>query len=107
MTTVDVIREHIEIVEGAGGPKARIAGHRIRVQDIAVMKEKFGLTADEIVEELPTITLADVYAALAYYWDHRDEIEAAIVEEETFVEHLKRSQGPGPLARKIRRLLDE
>lgn len=33
---VDVIREHIEIVGGAGGPKVRIAGHRIRVQDIVV-----------------------------------------------------------------------
>jgi uncharacterized protein (DUF433 family) len=107
MTMVDVIREHIEIVDGAGGPKARIAGHRIRVQDIAVLHEKFGLTADEIVEELPTITLADVHAALAYYWDHREEIEAAIVEEQTFVEQLRRAEGPGPLARKIRRLLDE
>jgi hypothetical protein len=33
---VDTIREHIEIVPGESGPKARIAGHRIRVQDVAV-----------------------------------------------------------------------
>lgn len=107
MPMVDVIREHIEIVEGASGPKARIAGHRIRVQDIAVMHVKWGLTADEIVEELPSITLADVHAALAYYWDHREEIEVQITEEQTFVEQMKRAQGPGPLARKLRRLLDE
>ena len=30
--TADVIQEHIEVVDGARGPKARIAGHRIRVQ---------------------------------------------------------------------------
>jgi uncharacterized protein (DUF433 family) len=99
----NVIREHIEIVEGASGPKARIAGHRVRVLDIAVLHEKFGLSADEIVEQLPTITLADVYAALTYYWDHRNEIEAAIDEEDAFAEQLRRAEGPGPLAEKLRR----
>ena len=43
----DVIREHIEIVPGPGGPKPRIAGHRIRVQDIAIWREKLGLSPDE------------------------------------------------------------
>jgi uncharacterized protein (DUF433 family) len=75
---IDVIREHIEIVEGAGGPKVRIAGHRIRVLDVVIWHEKLGRTPDEIVTEYPSITLADVHAALAYYWDHRDEIEAPI-----------------------------
>jgi uncharacterized protein (DUF433 family) len=104
MPMVDVIREHIEVVEGASGPKARIAGHRIRVQDIAVMHEKMGLSAAEIVERLPTITLADVYAALAYYWDHRDEIEARIREDHEYAEEMKRKQGPGLLAQRLPRL---
>jgi len=39
------------------------------------------MTPDEIVDHYPTITLADVHAALAYYWDHRDEIERAILRE--------------------------
>ena len=38
----DVIREHIEIVPGPGEPKPRIAGHRVRVQDIAIWHEKLG-----------------------------------------------------------------
>jgi uncharacterized protein (DUF433 family) len=104
MTTVDTIREHIEIVEGAGGPKARIKGHRIRVIDIVEMHEKQGLSAVQIVEDLPTITLADVYAALAYYWDHREEIEAKIAEDDAFVEEMKRKQGPGLLEQKLKQL---
>ena len=87
---VEVIREHIEIVQGAGGPKARIAGHRIRVQDVAIWYEKLGMSPDEIVYNYPTITLADVHAALAYYWDHRDEIERAIKEEDAFVEEFRK-----------------
>jgi len=98
----DVIREHIEIVQGAGGPKPRIAGHRIRVQDVVIWHEKLGLSPDEIVHHYPTITLADVHAALAYYWDHRDEIERAIVEEHVLVEEFRRGY-TGPLQEKLKR----
>ena len=98
----EVIREHIEIVPGAGGPKPRIAGHRIRVQDVAVWHEKLGMSPDEIVHDHPTITLADVYAALAYYWDHRDEIERAIADEHALVEDLRRDYS-GPLQEKLKR----
>ena len=86
----DVIREHIEIVEGPGGPKPRIAGHNIRVQDVAIWHEKLGMSPSEIVEQYPTISLADVHAALAYYWDHREEIERAIADERAYAEEMRR-----------------
>jgi len=96
----DVIREHIEIVHGASGPKPRISGHRIRVQDVVIWHEKLGLSADEIVHHHPAITLADVHAALAYYWDHRDEIERAIAEEHALVEEFRRDH-TSPLQEKL------
>ncbi|HUG14348.1 MAG TPA: DUF433 domain-containing protein [Thermomicrobiales bacterium] len=95
------MRQHIEIVEGAGGPKARIVGHRIRVQDIAIWHEKLGMSPDEIVFHYPDLTLADVYAALAYYWDHRDDIEATIARDDAFVEELRRTT-PSILEEKLR-----
>ena len=98
----DVIRQHIEVTEGAGGSKARIAGHRIRVQDVVIWHEKLGMSPDEIVHDYPTITLADVHAALAYYWDHRDEIEHAIAEEHALVEEFRRNDS-GPLIEKLKR----
>jgi uncharacterized protein (DUF433 family) len=60
----------------AGG-KPRITGHRITVQDVVVWHERLGLSADEIASEYG-LSLADVYAALAYYYDHREEIDRAI-----------------------------
>ena len=102
MSSADVIRQHIEIVEGARGPKARIAGSRIRVQDIVIWHEKLGLSPDEIVRDYPTITHADIYAALAYYWDHRDEIEQRIEESEALAAEFRRVH-PGPLAEKLGR----
>ena len=98
----DVISHHIEVVQAASGPKARIAGHRIRVQDVAIWHEKLGMSPDEIVHQHPAITLADVHAALAYYWDHRMEIERTIAEEHDLVEQL-RGCYESPLREKLKR----
>src|SRR5262245_6043578 len=81
--------QHIEITPGIAGGKPRIAGHRISVQDIAIWHERMGQSADEIASEYD-LTLADVYAALAYYFDHREEIDQSIAEGEAFAEALRR-----------------
>ena len=87
---VSVLDKHIEITPGVCGGKARIAGHRIRVQDVAIWHEYQGLSPDEIVAQYPQITLADVYAALSYYHDHRDEIHRQMEEAEKLVDRLKK-----------------
>jgi predicted HTH domain antitoxin len=51
------------------------------VLDIVVWHEKRGLSRDEILDLYPGLTLADVYAALTYYFDHPDEIESDIQQE--------------------------
>jgi uncharacterized protein (DUF433 family) len=98
----DVIRDHIEIVPGGTGPKPRIAGHRIRVQDVVIWHEKLGMSPDEIVDQYPTITLADVHAALAYDWNHRKDIKRAIAEEHALIEELRRNH-ISPLQAKLKR----
>ena len=84
-----VISQHIEITPGVCGGKPRIAGHRIRVEDIVIWHERMGLSPDEIVSQYPTITLADVYAALAYYHDHFEEIRKQIREDEAFARQMQ------------------
>ncbi len=91
--------QHIEITPGISGGKPRIAGHRITVQNIVIWHERLGKSADEIATEYD-LALADVYAALAYYFDHRDEIDGDIEESEAFVEAL-RQQTPSKLKKKL------
>src|SRR5437879_5659949 len=91
---VSLIAEHIEITPGVCGGKPRIAGHRIRVQDIVLSHQRAGMTPDEIVSAFPTITLSDVYASLAYYHDCRAQIDADIQEADQFDAQL---QGPSIL----------
>ncbi len=73
---------------------------------MAIWHEKQGMSADEIVREYPHLTLPDVHAALAYYWDHRDEIERRLAADEAFAEELRR-RAPGPLEMKRRQRLAE
>jgi uncharacterized protein (DUF433 family) len=93
-------KTHIEQTPGVCGGKPRITGHRIRVQDVAVWHEHLGLTADQIVAEHPEITLADVYAALAYYFDHRAEIQEDIRRGEAVMTEL-RSRTPSLLFQRL------
>ena len=78
----DLIRKHITRTPAVCGGRACIAGHRIRVMDVVVWHEMRGYSPDEVVEMFPGITLADVHAALAYYFDNRAEIEADFRKDE-------------------------
>lgn len=91
MSTVAVIREHIEITEGVCGGKPRIAGHRISVQNIVIWYEQLGMSPDEILLHYPSINLSDIYAALAYYYDHREEIRKQIEDDESFALGMKKT----------------
>lgn len=94
-------KQHVEITPGVCGGKPRIAGTRIRVQDVYVWHELQGKHADEIIAEYPQLTVADVHAALAYFWDNRAEIEKQMKSEENFVAEVRAKLGPGPLDLKL------
>jgi uncharacterized protein (DUF433 family) len=71
--------QHIELRPSAiHGQKACIADTRISVQDVYVWHELMGKTPDQIVSEYPFLSLAQVHAALAYYYDHAEEIREQV-----------------------------
>ena len=94
--------ERIVKTPGICGGRARIAGHRVRVQDIVMWHEHQGMTPDRIVSEVPTITLADVHTALAYYFDHVHEIQDEMRADETYAEEFRRNH-PSLLDTKLTR----
>lgn len=89
---------HIEVTPGVVGGKPRIAGRRIAVRHVAVWHDRLGQSAEEIAAEYD-LTLSDVYAALAYYHDHREEIDLALREDDAFAEAFER-QHPSRLRRR-------
>jgi uncharacterized protein (DUF433 family) len=94
------ITEHIEITSGICGGKPRIAGHRIKVQDVVIWHERLGMSTDEIVSQYPQLSLADIYAALAYYHDHLQEIRADIEADEQLIAQMQ-SQAPSLVQQKL------
>jgi uncharacterized protein (DUF433 family) len=87
-TFVDVGTLIIRTPEIRGG-RPRIAGTGITVQRI-VGWYKLGLSAEEIANQIPHLTLAQVYAALAYYHANRDEIEQALAVEDAEADQIER-----------------
>jgi len=100
--SVKTLDEHIVATPGTCSGRPRIAGRRITVQNIAIWHERAGMSADEIASEYD-LELGDVYAALTYYFDNREEIDAAIQESEEWVEAL-RERTPSVLKQKLSRM---
>ena len=105
-STTSIERSHITQTPGVCGGNPCIAGSRIRVQDIFVWHERQGQSPDEIATRFPQLTLADIYAALAYFWDHRDTILTDMENEQSAVEESKRKH-PSKLAQKLKALRDD
>jgi uncharacterized protein (DUF433 family) len=76
---------YVEATNEVCGGKPRIAGTRIKVSEVARRHAFGGQSPDEIIEAFPHLTLAQVHAALAYYYDHHDEIEAELRADDAFV----------------------
>jgi uncharacterized protein (DUF433 family) len=49
-----------------------------------------GVSPEEIVRRYPTLRLADVYAVIGYYLDHRDEVESYLAERRRLAEEVRR-----------------
>ena len=96
------VDSHIRITPGVCGGKPRIAGHRIRVMDVAVW-QRMGWTPEEMVAHYPQLALADVYAALAYYWANKEDVDCDLAAEERAADEMV-GKFPSPLQEKLRKL---
>lgn len=101
-TTQTALDGRIEMSPGIVGGKPRVAGRGLSVQHIVISHERVGHSPDEIADHYG-LSLPEVYAALTYYFDHREEVDASIRGSEEHVEEMRR-RTPSPLERKLRDL---
>lgn len=101
---VATLNPHIEITPGVAGGRPRISGRRITVQDIVIWHDRLGKSADEIATD-HDLTLSDVHAALAYYFDHRAMMDSDIESGEAFITDL-RDRTPSKVGQKLSGLAD-
>jgi len=86
-----------------GGQPARLEGHaRTRVSMIVADYVWRGWLAEEIALKYPYLTLAEIHAAMAYYFDHREEIDQEMAAEDQEIEAWKHAHPTSPLLLRLK-----
>jgi uncharacterized protein (DUF433 family) len=81
---------------------AWIEGTATKVIEVALTKRVSGLTPEELQAELPHLSLAQVYAALAYYHAHQDQLDAEIERRKQWAEEMASQAGESPFVKRLR-----
>jgi uncharacterized protein (DUF433 family) len=92
------LNDYISIQPDVRFGKPCIAGTRIAVIDIATWHNQLGYPP-ELIAAKWNLTVAGVHAALAYYFDHREEIDQRQAEDIAFAELSRQQQRPSKLDR--------
>ncbi len=95
-----VLDGYIELTPDVRGGKPRLSGTRLTVADVVVLHRRLGQALEEIAGKYD-LALSAVYAAMAYYYDHRAEIDRSIEEEAAFAEAF-RHNNPSLLQEKLK-----
>ncbi len=94
-----VVETHIHLDENG---VAWIDNTRIKVIEVAIDKIAHNSTPEEMHEQYPHLSLAQIHAALAYYYDHKEEMDARIAMDVREVEELRKQAGDTPLHKRLR-----
>jgi uncharacterized protein (DUF433 family) len=91
--------EHIQLDEKG---VAFIKGTTMKVVELVMAHKAYGWSPEELHFQHPYLTMSQIHSALAYYWEHKEELEADIQRRGEYVEQLREEAGPSPLAARFR-----
>jgi uncharacterized protein (DUF433 family) len=90
---------HVAVDPSIRGGRPHLVGSRVTVGDVALLHLRTGQPLEEIAAKYD-LDLAALYAAMAYYYDHREEIDRALEADDAF-EQAHRDRNPSPLDEKL------
>jgi len=99
MATITTAYEHIVLNEN-GVPI--IAGTNMKVIELVVEKIAYGWSPEELQLQHPYLTLGQIYSALAYYWDHQEELDKDIERRLKQVDWMRKTAESTPLIDRLR-----
>src|SRR5215212_5550108 len=99
MAAVETRYPHI-VLNDARQPS--IAGTTMKVVELVTAQVAYGWSPDELAFQFPHLTLGQIHSALAYYWDHRDQLDVDIARRLALVDDLERRKPPAPLFARLR-----
>ena len=99
METVETRYEHI-VLDERGVPL--IAGTTTKVVELVTSHLAYGWSAEELAYQYPYLTLGKIYSALAYYWDHKAELDEDMARRLAYADEMRRNAPPHPLVTRLR-----
>jgi uncharacterized protein (DUF433 family) len=79
-----------------------ISGTQTKVEEVVLDHLAYRWDADEIQRQHPTLTLGQIYSALAYYYDHQEELDREVDNGLREVAQIRASLGTSPIRLKLR-----
>jgi uncharacterized protein (DUF433 family) len=79
-----------------------IAGTNMKVVELVTERIAYGWSPEELHLNHPYLSLGQIYSALAYYWDHEEELNKDIERRLQYSEELRRAAGPSPLVARLK-----
>jgi uncharacterized protein (DUF433 family) len=79
-----------------------ISGTTMKVIELAVSHIAYGWSAEELHFQYPYLSLGQIYSALAYYWDHREELDKTIEKQVKTVNDLRSASSESPLRKRLK-----
>ena len=89
------------VVKASGEPARLERVPRVRVAQIVMDYLVHGWSPDEMCRQHPYLLPAEAHAAMTYYFDHQEEIEAEIEAEQREAEQAKAGASPSPFLRRL------
>jgi uncharacterized protein (DUF433 family) len=80
-----------------------IIGTTMKVIELVLDSQAYGWSPEELQFQHPYLTMGQIHSALAYYWDHQEELDQDIAERLQFVDQLRQNAKPSPLAKRLRK----
>ena len=99
MTIAATRYEHI-VIDDQGVPL--ISGTTMKVIELVLEQEAHGWSAEELRFQHPYLSLGQIHSALAYYWDHKQELDHEIADRLATVEQLRRTIPSPPLLTRLK-----
>lgn len=101
MAAIETHYQHI-VLDDQGVP--HISGTTMKVAELVVAQMAYGWSPDELAFQFPYLSLGQIHSALAYYWDHKADIDEQIRRDDARVKQLRQSLPEPPVVSKLRRL---
>ena len=94
-----MVGAHVELDDSG---RAWITGANVKVIEVALDMVAYGWGAEQIHEEHPDLSLAEIHSALAYYYDHQAELDREMRAQAQEAERLAAAGSDSPVVRRLR-----